>query len=74
MHERIQKVIEKWTNENEVLLRAGDMTVHERDIVMSVLRGFARDLRSVYAGGVIDSISAENIRESKEGDDRHQTS
>lgn len=45
MNKSLQKVIDIWTDPQEVLLRAGEMEEQELRTAMAVLNGFARDIR-----------------------------
>ena len=41
----LDKIINRWTNSQEILLRAGEMTRSELRTVMAVVNGFARELK-----------------------------
>ena len=43
----ILRAIERWTNSQEVKLRAGEMTAQEERTAMAVLKAFAREIKSV---------------------------
>jgi len=49
----IDKVIERWTNEQEVLLHAGEMEAQELRTAMAVLNAFAREIKMALAGQLI---------------------
>lgn len=49
----IDQVIERWTNEQEVLLRAGEMEAQELRTAMAVLKAFAREIKMALAGQLI---------------------
>ncbi len=43
--ENIEKILDRWTNINEVLLRAGEMTAQEKRTVLAVTNAMAREIR-----------------------------
>jgi len=47
MRDKLEEVIKRWTNSQEVKLRAGEMTAQEERTAMAVLRAFAGEIRAV---------------------------
>ncbi len=57
----IRKVIEKWTNSQEVLLRMGEMTPQEKRSVMAALNGMAREIENILDKYAQSSIGVSNL-------------
>lgn len=45
MNEAIETILNRWTDINEILLRAGEMTAQERRTVLAVTNAMAREIR-----------------------------
>lgn len=45
MREKIETILNRWTDINEILLRAGEMTAQERRTVLAVTNAMAREIR-----------------------------
>jgi len=45
--EQIEKVLDKWTNLDEILLRAGEMTADEQLTTLAVANAIAREIRTI---------------------------
>lgn len=45
MREKIETILDRWTDINEILLRAGEMTAQERRTVLAVTNAMAREIR-----------------------------
>ncbi len=45
MREEIETILKRWTDINEILLRAGEMTAQERRTVLAVTNAMAREIR-----------------------------
>lgn len=45
MREKIEAILNRWTDINEILLRVGEMTAQERRTVLAVTNGMAREVR-----------------------------
>jgi len=45
MREAIETILDRWTDINEILLCAGEMTAQERRTVLAVTNAMAREIR-----------------------------
>ncbi|KKL92896.1 hypothetical protein LCGC14_1880080 [marine sediment metagenome] len=62
MCEKIETILNRWTNINEILLRTGEMTAQERRTVLAVTNAMAREIRRVMTDRISDHKQlAQNI-------------
>lgn len=45
MREKIEIILNRWTNIDEILLRAGEMSAQEKRTVLAVTNAMAREIR-----------------------------
>lgn len=53
MMKNIEEILERWTNLQEILLRAGEMTAQERRTVLAVTEAMAREIREELEDSVL---------------------
>lgn len=51
MREKIETILNRWTDINEILLRTGEMTAQERRTVLAVTNAMAREIRRELKDG-----------------------
>ena len=49
MREKIETILDRWTDINEILLRTGEMTAQEKRTVLAVTNAMAREVRRALA-------------------------